>query len=104
MQRIRAAHCTSGGRFFYEGQCIDGRDGAVDRAASVGRDELEADGAEEAAEHLSRSSGPLLEHVLDVVQPVLDPLEKRRAEDILAAATQRIGVLGELVDAALGLD
>jgi len=42
--------------------------------------------------------------VLDVVQPVLDPLEKRRAEDILAAATQRIGVLGELVDAALGLD
>ena len=52
LQRIRTALRTSGGRFFYEGEGIESRDGAVEGAADVGGDELEADGAEEAAQGL----------------------------------------------------
>jgi hypothetical protein len=51
-QRIQTALRTSGGRFFYEGEGIQGRDGAVEGAADAGGDELEADGAEEVAERL----------------------------------------------------
>jgi hypothetical protein len=48
-----AALRTSGRRFFYEGYRVDGRDGAVERPAGVGRHELQADRAEQVAECLS---------------------------------------------------
>jgi hypothetical protein len=41
---------------------------------------------------------------VDVVQPVLDPFDGRRAEHLLAAPSERSDLVGELVDAALGLD
>jgi hypothetical protein len=47
LQRIRTALRTGGGRFSYEGQGVQGGDGAVEGPADVGGDELEADGAEE---------------------------------------------------------
>jgi hypothetical protein len=53
LQRIRTAPRTSGGRFFYEGERVERRDCAVEGTADVGRDELEPDGAEEGAEHLT---------------------------------------------------
>ncbi|MGO9888915.1 MAG: hypothetical protein ACLP0L_13530 [Solirubrobacteraceae bacterium] len=104
MQRIRTALRTAGGRFFYEGKGVEGRHGAVEGAADIGGDELEPDGAEEVAEGLSRPCGPLLQDLLDVVQPVLDPLDGRRPENLLAAPAQAVDFLGERVDAALGLD
>ncbi|MBV9167246.1 MAG: hypothetical protein JO342_13965 [Solirubrobacterales bacterium] len=104
MQRIRTALRTSGGPFFYEGESVQGRDRAVEGPADVGRDELEADGAEEVAQGLRRPCRVLLEDLLDVVSPVLDPLDGRRAEDLLAAPPERHDLVCELIDPALGLD
>jgi hypothetical protein len=84
-QRIRTALRTSGGRFFYEGEGVEGRDGAVEGAADVRGDELEPDRAEEVAEQLRRARRALLEDFLQVAQSILDPLDRRRAEDLLAA-------------------
>jgi len=104
LQRIRTALRTRGGRFFYEGQGVERCDGAVEGTADVGGLQFEPDGAEDVAKRLRRPGGPLLEYLLDAVQPILDPLDGRRAEDLLAAATQRLDFLGELVGAALYLD
>jgi hypothetical protein len=38
---------------------------------------------------------------VDVVQPVLDPFDARRAEHLLAAPSERSDLVGGLVDAAL---
>jgi hypothetical protein len=53
LQRIRTGLRTSGGRFFNEGQSVEGRDGALEGTADIGTNELEPDGAEDVAEHLS---------------------------------------------------
>jgi hypothetical protein len=103
LQRIRTALRT-GGRFVYEGQGVKGRDRAVEGTADFGRDEVEPDGAEEVPERLRRAGGSLLEHLLDVAQPILDPLYGSRAEDLLSAAAKSVHVLCELIDSALGLD
>lgn len=49
---MRTALRTSGGRFFYEGERVEHRDGAVEGAADIRGDELEPDRSEEAAEGL----------------------------------------------------
>ncbi|HTP18680.1 MAG TPA: hypothetical protein VMJ65_03695 [Solirubrobacteraceae bacterium] len=104
MQRIRTVLRTSGGRFFYEGQGIEGGDGAVEGAADVGGDELEPDGAEQVAQGLRRPCGALFQDLLDVRQPLLDPLDGRWPEDLLAAAAERVHFVGQVVDPVLGLD
>ncbi len=101
-QRNRTALRTNGGRFFYEGKGVKSRDGSVEGAADVGSDELEGDRAEQVAKRLRRPGGPLLEHLLDVVQPVLDPLDGRRAEDLVSATAQGIDLFGQYVDSSFG--
>jgi len=94
----------AGGRFFYEGEGVEGRDGAVEGSSDIGRDELEPDGAEEVAKDLRRPRRPLFQDLLDVVQPVLDPLDGRRPEDLLSAAAEGSDFFAKRVDPALGLD
>jgi len=95
-QRIRTALRTSGGRFFYEGQGIQARDGTVERPADVGGDELEPDLAKQSAKRWRRTRRPLLQNFLQVAEPVLDPLNRRRAEDPLAAPAQCVNFVGQL--------
>jgi hypothetical protein len=69
LQRIRTALRASGGRFFYEGEGVEGRDGATEGAADVGRDEVEPDGGRGKRGSFELISRSLLEHLLDVVHP-----------------------------------
>ncbi len=46
----------------------------------------------------------LREHVLELAHAVLDPLDRRRAEDLLAAATKGVDLVGERIDPPFGLD
>jgi hypothetical protein len=74
----------AGGRFD-EGERVDCRDGAVEGAADVRGDELEANETEQVAQHLSRASRAVLEDLIQVLQPILDPFDRWRLEDLLSA-------------------
>ena len=53
---------------------------------------------------LSRPGRALLEHVLEVAEPVFDPLDWRRSEDLLPTAAQAINLGGERFHPPLGFD
>jgi hypothetical protein len=86
LQRIRTALRTSGGRFFCEGDGVEGRDRAVEGATDIGGDDLEPDRSEQVAEGLRGAHGLLLQELLKVGQAVFDPLDRRRAEDLVSTA------------------
>jgi hypothetical protein len=83
----RPPSCLAGGRF---DKCerVERRDGAAERPADVEGHRLQADLAEHITESLSRLHGLLGEDVLEMGDPVADPLDWRGAEDLLAAASQ----------------
>jgi hypothetical protein len=43
------------------------------------------------------------EHVAQVVESILDPLDRRRLEDLLATLAQPGDIVGQRLDASLGL-
>ena len=54
-------------------------------------------------QRLCRTDGPLLQDVLELAQPVADPLDRRRPEDLLPAAPQPVDLGSQGFDPPFGV-